>query len=166
MKPGLNKNEVKPTASNVIKSKIDIKKGEMSFGQRIELGKIFSSNADELLKFEQVFVCLHNFKPKLNEYLKLTDYFSEIVNGIAHWVNVESIMLKYEPTPEEKLAGVKELAIKIGEMATVDAMAEKYSLDPDVILTWNYSKVFGILFTDLEKSKYQKRYRNVIDKKK
>lgn len=156
----------KITANNIIKSKIDIKAGSMTFGQRIELGKIFSNADDELLNFENTFVCLHGYKPKLIEFPKLTDYFTEIVEGIAHWVNAETIMLKYEPTPEQKQAGIKALSKSIGEMGTVDALAEKYGIDPDVVLGWEYAKVFGILFADLEKAKYQKRYNKIIDKKK
>lgn len=166
MKPIKTKNEGKPSVNNIIKSKIDIKAGSMTFGQRIELGKIFSSADDELLKFENVFHCLHGYKPKLTEYAALTPYFKEIVEGVAHWVNAETIMLKYEPTPEQKQAGIKALSKSIGEMGTVDALAEKYGIDPDVVLSWEYAKVFGILFADLEKAKYQKRYNKIIDKKK
>lgn len=156
----------KMTVKKIILSKIDIKKGSMTFGQRIELGRILSNTDDELVKFESIFQCLHNFKPKLTEYAALTPYFKAILEGVAHWVNAETIMLKYEPTQEQKQAGIKALSKAIGEMGTVDALAEKYGIDPDVVLGWEYAKVFGILFADLEKSKFQTRYNKIIEKKK
>lgn len=145
--------------------KIDVKAGNMSFGQRIELGKIMASEADEVGKFEKVFLCLHNFTPKEKDYLSLVDYFKEIVVGLKFWIETEATMLVYEPTPEEKRAGVKELMQNIGEFGTIKALAKAYSIDPDEVLKWKYAKVFGILYTDLEESKFQTRYNKVIEDK-
>src|ERR1035437_9486303 len=94
---------------------IDIKKGDMNFGQRIELGKIISTESSELEKFEKVFVCLHEFKPEPKEYESLLVYFGEIIEGLKHWIELEAVMLKYEASEDEKKAGVKELSEKIGE---------------------------------------------------
>lgn len=139
--------------------KIDIKAGLMTFGQRIELGKIFANpELDELGKFEQTFICLHENKPKAKEYSKLVPYFMEIVEGIQYWAQQEATLLKYEPTAKEKKAGVKELSIKTGDLGTIKALAKNYHQDPDAILLWQYGKVFGILYTDLEEYKYQLRY--------
>lgn len=159
-------NKRKMTVKRVLLSKIDIKAGDMSFSQRIELGKIFSGKDDELLKFEKSFVCLHNFQPKLTEYKKLLPYFEQIIEGLKHWSTTESIMLKYTPTPEEKQAGIMDLSKKIGELGTAKAIAKTYGMDPDVVLGWNYAKVFGILYTDLEENKFNRRYQKVISKKK
>ena len=156
----------KITAKSVIKSKIDIKAGEMTFNHRIELGKILSGNDSEIVKFQKVFECLHNFTPMFTQYNLLLEYFKQIIEGLAYWIDVESKLLKYEPTAEEKQAGIKELSVKIGELGTIDALAEKYGIDPDEVLKWQYAKVFGILFSDLEKSKYQRKYHEVINKKK
>ena len=156
----------KITAKSIIKSKIDIKSGDMTFGQRIELGKIFSGGQSEIVKFQKIFECLHGFTPMIKDYPKLMSYFNEIALGVKHWIDVEILMLKYEPTQEEKQAGIKELSTKVGEMGTVKALAKNYSVDPDIILSWRYSKVFGILYTDLEESKFQRRYQNVLSKKK
>ena len=159
------KNEGKQSVKNIILSKIDIKAGNMTFGQRIELGKVLASEGNEVEKFKKVFVCLHSFTPKEKEYLSLVDYFKEIVIGLKFWIDTEATMLAYEPTPEEKRAGVKELALKIGEFGTIKALAKAYSTDPDEILLWKYAKVFGILYTDLEESKFQTRYNKVIEDK-
>lgn len=137
----------------------------MTFGQRIELGEIFESSSDEVIKFEKVFVCLHEYKPKPTEYIKLIDYFNEIVSGIMFWIEQESTLLKYEPSQEELAAGVKDLSAKIGEFGTIKALAKAYGQDPDDILKWNYGKVFGILYTDLEEHKFQKAYNKVLERK-
>ena len=165
MKVTKPKNEGKQTASNVIKSKIDVKAGNLTFGQRIELGKIMASDANEVEKFEKVFMCLHNFTPKQKEYMGLVDYFKEIVLGLKFWIDTEATMLVYEPTPEEKRAGIKELTHNIGEFGTIKALAKAYSQDPDEILLWKYAKVFGILYTDLEEYNFSARYNKVIENK-
>jgi len=144
---------------------IDVKAGDMTFGQRIDLGKILSSEDNEIDKFEKTFICLHNFKPRPKDYMNLIEYFKKIVTGLKFWIETELVMLKYDPTEEEKRAGVKELMEKIGEFGTIKALAKAYNTDPDIILTWKYSKVFGILHTDLEESKFQSKYQKVIENK-
>lgn len=139
--------------------KVDIQGGDMTFGQRIELGQILT---DALLspldKFEKVFQCLHEFIPIPEEYSKHVDYYSEILKGLEFWAQKENELLHYEPTPKEKRAGIKDLAAKTGEFGTIKALAKAYNKDPDDILLWKYGKVFGILYTDLEEYKYHLRY--------
>jgi hypothetical protein len=146
-------------------SEIDIKGGKLTFGQRIELGRIFQTNDVDVVKFDKVFLCLHKFEPKITEYPKLLDYFNRIVEGVAFWVEQEQTLLKYDPTAEEVQAGIKDLSDKIGEYGTVKAIAKNYGKDPDEILEWEYGKVFGILYTDLEEYKYQQRFNKVLEKK-
>lgn len=159
-------NEGKPSIGNVIKTKIDIKEGKMTFGQRIDLGKIFQDiNTSESEKFEKTIFCLHKYKPKPKEYALLFDYFEDIIQGIIHWIETEQTMLKYDPTSDELAAGIKEFSLKVGEFGTVKALAKAYSKDPDEILEWEYGKIFGILYTDLEEHKFQKTYNKVIENK-
>lgn len=146
--------------------KIDIKSGKMTFSQRIDLGNIFSSDASEIDKFEKVFMCLHNFKPEPSDYEYLIEYLNEIIQGIKFWIEKETTLLNYDPTAEELRAGVRELSKNVGEFGTIKALAKAYSKDPDEILQWNYGKVFGILYTDLEEYKFQLRYQKVIEAKK
>lgn len=159
MKANKIKNEPVLGASNIIKSKIDVKAGELTFGQRIELGKIYSDQTlSELDKFKRTFECLHKYTPKAVEYSLLIEYFGEIIKGVEFWVLQESTLLKYEPSVKEKRAGIKELSLKTGELGTIKALAKNYHQDPDDILLWKYGKVFGILYTDLEEYLYQVRY--------
>jgi len=145
--------------------RIDIKAGKMNFGHRIQLGKILASDSGEFEKIESIFICLHGFKPRSTSYKKYVTYFKDITEGIRFWMGKEVELLNYEPTPEEKRAGVKDLSKKVGEFGTVKALAKAYSKDPDEVLKWEYGKVFGILYTDLEEYKFQVRYNKVIESK-
>ena len=147
------------------KDYIDVKGGELTFGQRIGLGKILASEDDVLIKSINVIECLHGFRPKYKQLVKLQEYILSIIEGIRFWVEQESTMLKYDPTPEEVKAGIKDLSEKIGEFGTVKALAKAYNTDPDVILKWKYGKIFGILYTDLEESKFSRRFQKVIESK-
>lgn len=146
--------------------KIDVKSGRLSFGQRIELGKIISSDKDDITTLIEVINCLHDFRPTKRQIIIMSKYIDDILHGLKYWNDAENTLLKYDPTPEEKMAGIQSLSKKIGSMGTVDALAEKYGVDPDIIINWEYAKVFGILFADLEKAKYQRSYQKVIEKKK
>ena len=47
----------------------------------------------------------------------------------------------------------------------IKALAKAYGKDPDEILRWQYGKVFGILYTDLEERKFEKKYQQQINGK-
>lgn len=144
--------------------KIDIKAGYMTFSQRIELGKILTSNNDDLFVAIKIIDVLHGFKPNNSQLIKLHAYIESILEGILYWAKAESIMLKYTPTPEERQAGIMDLSKKIGDLSTADALAQKYGMDPDDVLAWSYSKVFGILYADLETSKFRQKHRKILQK--
>jgi len=145
--------------------KIDIRGGKMTFGQRIDLGKLFQSGASEVEKFERAFEILHKKRPNHLQYTVLMKYFYQIIDGLTFWAQQEAAMLHYEPTEEEVRAGIKEYSEKVGELGTVKSLAKTYSTDPDVILSWEYGKVFGLLFADLEEAKFQRRLNKVIEQK-
>lgn len=138
---------------------------EWTYGQRIAVGKCFEKSQNDLEIFKTVFKELHDITPELKDIAELTPYFQRIADGLKYWLDAESKMLVREPSHEEKMAGVKELYEKIGEYGTLTTLSEKYSKDPDEILNWKYSKVFGILYTDLQKSLYSERLQKEYGKK-
>jgi hypothetical protein len=146
-------------------SPIDVKGGKLTFGQRIELGKLYQSQLSEVEKFEQTFQILHGFTPKPRHYKSLITYFNQIIEGITHWIKQETTLLNYQPSAEEKQAGITDFTAKVGEFTTIKAMAKTYGKDPDEILEWEYGKVFGILYTDLEEYKFNQRYNKIIQAK-
>lgn len=159
----LNKKKYK-SANDILSNKIDIKAGKISFSQRIELGRILESDSCAAAKFSDTFFCLFSYKPNVLEYKSLLGYFQEITEGVKYWIDQEAL-LKYEPTSEEMQAGITNLSKKIGEFGIIKALAKAYSKDPDDILAWEYGKVFGILYTDMEEHKYQRSYNKVIERK-
>lgn len=146
--------------------RIDIKSGDLTYGQRIELGTIFNDpEADNLTRLNRTIECLHGITPTAAQLPELTGYFGEIIEGLRHWVEQENTLLKYEPSEEEIRAGIDEYSRKVGEFGTIKSLAKAYNQDPDTILGWKYSKVFGILYTDLEEYKFNKRFNKELEKR-
>lgn len=147
-------------------NRIDIKAGDLTYGQRIELGGIFSDpNSDDLKRFKRTMECLHGAATDMAASEELVGYFEEIIEGLTYWAEQENALLKYEPSDEEKRAGIEEYSRKVGEFGTVKSLAKAYNQDPDTILQWKYSKVFGILYTDLEEYKFNKRFNKELEKR-
>lgn len=138
----------------------------MTYGQRIELGKIFASEIlSEFEKFNKTIICLHGVKPQVRQIPKLMEYFKDIMVGLAHWAELENTLLHYDPTSEELEAGINELSKNIGEMSTITGLAKAYGKDPDTILGWEYSKVFGFLYADLETYKFRVKHDKILSRK-
>ncbi len=143
---------------------IDVRAGEMTFGQRIELGRIASNpSMDERQKSVAMLRCLDpGFR--LRELRKGLKYLKKALEGLLFWVQQER-RLAYTPTEEEKQAGIERIHKATGEMATVMALAKDYGKDPDEILGWKYAKVYGILLTDFERHEFERRLMKVREKK-
>jgi len=154
------------TIKEVLQNKIDVKAGDCSFGQYIELKQLLRSTTDEVTIVGGFFKILHNYDLKPREYKKAIPYIEEISKALIYWQEQENTLLKYEPSIEEKRAGIEQLSKDIGELGTIKALAKDYSQDPDYILeNWKWGKVFGILYSDLETYKYQERYRKACEKR-
>ncbi len=144
---------------------IDIKGGQMTYGQRIELGHILSRKGlSNWQRCKSTILCLH---PKWNGgyYKGLSEYYERIIKGVEFWMDRESNELGHVPSSEEVQAGCKALARKLGPMATIKALAMQYSQDPDTIPQWKYTKVFNLLYTDLEQYKFSEKVRKGRDRK-
>ncbi|MFV0392410.1 MAG: hypothetical protein ACK5KP_11105 [Paludibacteraceae bacterium] len=142
-----------------------MKAGKLTFGQRIALGKIIEKGGNEYLMMKQIIKAMHDVDVKRKDIIRLKPYIVEIIEGLAYWIEKEIELLNYEPTAEEIQAGISELSGKIGNFGTIKSLAKNYSREPDEILKWEYGKVFGILYTDLEEYKFQKRYNKIIESK-
>lgn len=137
--------------------RIDVKGGQMTFGQRIELGRILTDlSTSEGRKAIAVMQCLDP-EWKTTEMPESIDYFAEVIDGLTYWVKREATELKYDPTEEEQSAGIGQLSKLTGEMGTIMALAKDYGKDPDEVLSWKYGKVFNILYTNLQSHLYQER---------
>lgn len=147
--------------------RLDVKGGDLTYGQRIELGGILANPAgrSEYELFMDTIECLYGRRPTLREFKEAIVLFKEAVEGLTFWIKAESEQLKYTPSQEEKDAGVERYAKEVGEIGTAYAIAKEFSLDPDVILGWKYGKVFGYLRKQKADGDFQRRYSEVMARK-
>lgn len=144
---------------------IDIKGGQMTFGQRIELGRIITEKElTDIDKMKEGMQCL-GAKWSLRNTSEIVEYWYEVLMGIKYWIEREQAELKYEPSAEEKAAGIVQFSMVVGEMATITALAKDYSKDPDEILEWKYGKVYNLLFTNLQSHLFRERLNKELERK-
>lgn len=145
--------------------RIDIQGGQMTFGQRIELGRIITDKElTDIDKMKEGMQCLE-VKWNLRNTSEIVEYWYEVLMGIKYWIEREQTELKYEPSAEEKAAGIAQLSLVVGEMATITALAKDYSKDPDEILEWKYGKVYNLLFTNLQSHLFRERLNKELERK-
>ena len=143
----------------------DIKGGQMTFGQRIELGRIITDKElTGIDKMKEGMQCL-GVKWSLRNTSEIAEYWYEVLLGIKYWIEREQAELKYEPSAEEKAAGIAQFSLFVGEMATITALAKDYSKDPDEILEWKYGKVYNLLFTNLQSHLFRERLNKELERK-
>lgn len=137
---------------------IDWESNDFTYGQRIELGEIFSEEeTSEYYKLCKAFKVMYGYSRKWLPVRMRVRKFNGIALGLKGWIDKEREMLKYNPSSEEISAGIKELSEKVGNMSTIKQLAKAYSIDPDEVLKWSYAKVFAILYTDLEERKFEQK---------
>ena len=147
--------------------RLDLDGKDMTYGNRIALADIFSPSQGktEYAQFCESFKELHGYSARLVPLPLRVKRIYEITEGLRSWIEKEQQMLKYTPSSDEIAAGIEELGKKVGSMSTIKALAKAYGKDPDEILQWHYAKVFGILYTDLEERKFEKKYQQQINGK-
>lgn len=136
--------------------KIDWDK-DFTYGHRIELERIFTSEERDYWKMSEAFSLFYGFSRKVLPMGMRLQVFESIAEGFRGWIEKERTLLDYQPSEEELRAGIRDLSAKVGNMTTVKALAKTYGTDPDTILQWPYSKVFILLYTDLEERKFEKK---------
>lgn len=141
--------------------------GEFTYAQRIELAEVLKNDSlSEYQKMKAAWRVLYGWSARWMNPWRRVKAFGRMLNGLQFWVKLERENLKYEPTPEELRAGLQRLSEQVGEMGTIKALAEKFGVDPDVILTWHWAKVYGLLYADLKESEYQRRMLDQIQRRK
>ena len=132
-------------------TKIDVKNGEMTLQQRIMLGEIISSGKHPGVILEECMICLHNYRPKIKELKYLTDYLSEIIEGLNDISHKESLLV-YEPLVSEmaRYECVNGLSDKSRINGLLSTLAERENKSIIEILSMKYSDYFNILKCDNE----------------
>lgn len=143
----------------------NIESGEMTYGERIELGKLLASKKTEVEKFEGIIYILHGFKPSAKEYKNYVRYVNRIIESLNRWANRERKELTVPPLPEYIQAGYDKYINEVGEMATLVSLGIKFGKNPEEILAWRYTTVFMILKCEAEQEKFNRRLQKVYSRK-
>jgi hypothetical protein len=132
--------------------------GEFSYGQRIAVGEILTDESRTW--YQRLKACwreLYGWSARWMLPAVRVRRFDRLTEGLRYWVEREQAELRYNPTAEEQRAGLMRLNAEVGHMGTIKALAEKFGIDPDVVLTWQWGKVYGILRADLKEADFQRR---------
>ena len=126
--------------------------------------KSIKAKVSDIDKMKEGMQCL-GVKWSLRNTSEIVEYWYEVLLGIKCWIEREQTELKYEPSAEEKAAGIAQFSLVVGEMATITALAKDYSKDPDEILEWKYGKVYNLLFTNLQSHLFRERLNKELERK-
>lgn len=142
----------------------DIKDDErFLFWHRINLGHLVDQK-DELFLFKNSFKLLYDYDITPADYYTYFNVYEKVVRGIEYWLDKEK-ELKYEPTSEEKKAGIEDISKKLKEFSTIDAIALRMHISHDDVLKIPYATVYLMLLNDMEVFKYQKRLTKIQQQK-
>jgi hypothetical protein len=158
----------------------DIK--EKEYGQKIYFQHSLTENKDDLEKMILESALIYS-QPYIDKGVFELDRLDELKNSldnvffvdlysiaIAYSKQLKSIIdteaseLKSEPTYEQKIAGV-DMFSRFGVMNTVKALASNDILNYDKVLRIEYNTVFIHLLINKTETKYQERYRKVLENK-
>lgn len=132
--------------------------GGFSYGQRIEVGMVLSDETlTEYRRLTAAWRVLYGWPARLMPPRMRVRRLTRMVTGIKYWLELEAVELRYQPTVEEERAGLDRLNAEVGAMGTVNALAQKFGMDPDAVLGWEWAKVYGILRSDLKEFLYSRR---------
>lgn len=150
----------------IVLGRLDIEGGDFTYGNRIALGQIFQDDSVSAYKrLKSAFRELYGYSARLLPLRARVRRFTAISRGVTAWIKKEQALLHYEPTADELAAGLEDFSKRVGDINTPNALARKYGCDPEVILGWSYAKVFGILWSDLEDAKYQRKLNKIINER-
>lgn len=151
---------------NIYLGTLDIQGGAFTYGNRIAIGQIFNDGSlTEYQRLKAAHKELYGYSCRWLPLRRRYKRLMAIVEGVSYWCQIEAQELAYTPTADEIAAGIDDLRKKVGDLATIEAIAEKFSKDPDEVLQWSYSKVFGFLRTDLLRNKYMEKYHKQTSKR-
>lgn len=140
-------------------SAVNIKEGEFTFGQKIEMMKLISSDVCEVDKIKGVITILGGKIKRITRWnaKKILNYMSEVNSGLLYWADREQKLLSYTLSAEEKKQGYQELSKLFGDFATIDALSKRLNLKHDEVTDLQWCFVFAILWKDLEEHKIRMR---------
>lgn len=131
--------------------------GLFTYAQRIAVGEALLTEDSDYQKLKACWRVLYGWSARLMPLRMRIRRFRRMIKGLNYWCELEKNTLKYTPTEEQKRAGIDRLFQEVGYMGTIKSLAEQFGLDPDTVLQWEWSKVYGILLADLKENDYRDR---------
>ena len=145
---------------------IDLFSSQFTFGHRLWMGKAAQEAKSDFELLRMIFDGLHEFEIKPCHVRKVYDYFDDMLKRLQRWCEYEK-QLNYEPTIEEKRAGIEIIGKKLKEFATIDAIATRMRISHDQALQLPYDTVFKMLLKDMEQSRFERKLNKIyFDKRK
>lgn len=142
---------------------MDVRSDKLLLWHRLQLGELLNVQ-NEAAIFEGIVRILYRISIKPKHYRRFYYHVKDVLGGLAFWVEKEKA-LKYEPTPEERQAGIDQIGKSVKEFGTVDAIARRMHISHDDALKLPYATVYLMLLNDLEQSKFERRLHKVYSKK-
>lgn len=142
---------------------VDLFTERFTFGHRLALGTALQQKSPYDI-MQQIMSVLHGITIQPRHVRRLYNYFQDILEKLEKWCEREKL-LHYEPSAEEKQAGIKQLGEILKEFGQVDSLAVRMHISHDDVLKLPYSTVFMILRKDLEQSKFERRLHKVYERK-
>ena len=149
-------------------AKRDIAAGDFTFGERLQLGRIFSSDnkGDDIQRTKDIIECLHEKIIDDKEAEQWLPYALEVCEAYVQWRKREDTECYVPPQQEALQAGVEQLAQETGDMAGVVDLAERFGWSFEKVYKMPYLDVFTIWKVDASRAKFQRRLNEVLKNRK
>ncbi len=141
------------------KYKIDIK--ELEFG-KVLLLRMANVSEDRIKKAIEIYFEIKADELTLFEAIPLANDLYKQLDEIN---KKESIALKFNPTPEQRRAGIDKFN-QFGANNTIDALAGGDILKYEQILKIDYNTIFVKLYRSKIEHDYEKKYSKIMSEKK
>lgn len=146
----------------------DISEGDMTYGERIELGRIIKDQEmGDYQRIKEVVKCLYDVEVTPKEAVDLADHVEDILTDLVEWMKREHQAFYIEPTAEEVKANIQGLTKACGDMGDVVSLAESFHCTFEEVYKRPYLEIFTIHKVHAERTRYERRLSKVyMDKNK
>lgn len=131
-----------------------------TYGMRIAVGQDLEAAATDFEAMRGILNTLHGVEITPDDVAEVYDYYTQILGGLGKWLEMEA-QLRYDPTPEERRAGIDTAFRELGHFNTLDAIALRMRISHDAALQLPYMTVWLMLKKDLATSQYERRLNKI-----
>lgn len=145
----------------------DISEGDLTYGERIELGRIVrDENMGDYQRIKEVCQCLYDVEVTPEQAVHLTDHVAKVLTDIIDWMKKEQQEFYIPPTPEEERARIQDLTKACGDMGDVVSLAESFQCSFEEVYNKPYLEIFTIHKVHAERTRYERRLNKVYQERK